>query len=213
MLSRLLCRTGHINQDEHGQRPKQDMDQKPVAVAENPQPFSETEKLPDEIPDREALTAMEAPLYVSGIEKLPVEILDQIMQDLPSSVKLSLRYTCRTLCLRSSLAIEQIFARRPHERLLFLCMLERDGKLSPWKLACSTCVKALDRSLFLTKSIGERPFKRKCRGHEGRMWICPHKIWDYTQVRAFRNGSVVTPSIRCLWNWPYGPCECENYIL
>ena len=69
----------------------------------------------------------ESTRHLSGIEKHPVELLDQILPDLPSSVKLLLRYTCRTLCLSSSIAIEDVFSDSPYERLLFLCMVERDG--------------------------------------------------------------------------------------
>lgn len=72
------------------------------------------------------------------------------------------------------------------ERFAFLCMLERDGTMSKSKLSCSGCSQAHHRSLFTPPAVAQDSSKRKCIGQEGRLWICPHRIWSCAWMNAIR---------------------------
>lgn len=48
------------------------------------------------------------------------------------------------------------------------------------------------------------------------MWICPHKVSDYSQVQAFREDpNRYQPAVvnAQALSWPYGPCECKNHFF
>lgn len=60
------------------------------------------------------------------------------------------------------------------ERLTFLCMLERNGQIDPWRAVCSSCVATHEISFFAPDSLSHQSDKRECLGRAGRMWICPH---------------------------------------
>ena len=68
------------------------------------------------------------------------------------------------------------------ERLELLSMLDRDGKVPPSKAVCSACADTHDRSLFSNESLAQSSFERRCLGSAGRVWICPHWIFDHKLV-------------------------------
>lgn len=70
------------------------------------------------------------------------------------------------------------------ERLIFLCMLERDGQINPSRAVCSSCVATHDISFFAPHSLDHQSDKRECLGRAGRMWICPHWQCGYDEVRS-----------------------------
>ena len=68
------------------------------------------------------------------------------------------------------------------ERLNLLCMLDRDGKIPPSKAVCSGCADTHDRSLFSSESLAQSSSERRCLGSAGRIWVCPHWIFDHNLV-------------------------------
>ena len=68
------------------------------------------------------------------------------------------------------------------ERLNLLTMLDHDGKLPPSKAVCSECADTHDRSLFSSESLARSSDVRRCLGSAGRIWICPHWIFDHNLV-------------------------------
>ena len=68
------------------------------------------------------------------------------------------------------------------ERLIFLCMLEREHQIDPSRAACSSCVATHDVSLFSPDSLNHQSDKRECLGRAGRMWICPRWQCSYDEV-------------------------------
>ena len=80
------------------------------------------------------------------------------------------------------------------ERLHLLSMLDRDGMIPPSKAVCSGCANTHDRSLFSSESLAQSSSERRCLGSAGRVWICPHWIFDH---------NLVTTSSK-----PQGPHPC-----
>ena len=140
-----------------------------------------------------------SPLFQS--ERLPPELILEITKHLSLSSALSLSYTCRRFRQIVEARVEDLDSlidmqsslKDPKEsegerklvlqRLAFLCMLERDGRLSASKAVCSGCKTAHKISLFSSTALQQMPRRRVCLGREGRLWICPHRIWDHTQLR------------------------------
>lgn len=163
---------------------------------------------------------------LARITTLPAEVLLPVKANLSPSSLLSLSYTSKKFYLSSTVVVEDIFPKQHtaeyngmkerEERLSFLCMLERDQRLSKSKLVCSSCIKVRATSFFTIWAVRDRPSERRCRGHEGRIWICTHKVWDYAQVHAFRDDpDRYQPAVAGARNfsWPYGPCECKNHSI
>lgn len=149
------------------------------------------------------------------LHTIPTELTLLVKAYLPPSSLLSLSYTCKKFYLSSTVVVEDIFPKQHTaghggveergERLAFLCMLERDQRLSKSKLVCSSCIKVRDTSSFSISAVRDVPSERQCLCHEGKMWICPRNVWDCSQVQAFRDD----PN-RCQ---TYGPCECKNHSV
>ena len=68
------------------------------------------------------------------------------------------------------------------ERLKLLYMLDRDQKIPPSKAVCTSCADTHDRSLFSTKTLAHPIYERSCLGSVGRVWICPHWMFDCNLV-------------------------------
>ena len=77
------------------------------------------------------------------------------------------------------------------QRLEFLSMLERDGKLSAQRLVCSGCIQTHERSLFSSQTRQRQPTKRYCLGWEGRLQICPHQALSYVNVTERPNPGLL----------------------
>ena len=63
-------------------------------------------------------------------------------------------------------------------------MLDQDRKFPRHVLICSACATTHHLSLFPLEARRSSPVKRKCRGSEGKLWICPHNVLDYDQAKA-----------------------------
>lgn len=138
---------------------------------------------------------------LSRIQLLPQELIIKIIPYLPLSSALSLSYTCKTFRQAIEATIEDLAysidihsflkglkesddERRVRlERLKFLCMLERDERLSAAKAICCGCMMTHNVSLFSSAALQQRPCQRLCMGREGRLWICPHRIWYHAQLQ------------------------------
>lgn len=70
------------------------------------------------------------------------------------------------------------------ERLIFLCMLERDRQIEPSRAVCSSCITTHDISCFSPDSLKQQSDQRECLGRSGRMWICPHWQCSYDEIRS-----------------------------
>ena len=68
------------------------------------------------------------------------------------------------------------------ERLNLLCMLDRDQKIPQSRAVCSSCADTHDRSLFSSDSLAQSSRERRCLGSAGRIWVCPHWIFDHNLV-------------------------------
>ncbi len=129
------------------------------------------------------------------LETLLTELILSIVEILPPSSVLALTYTCKTFyrsCdfpLQDTLGPRRLAVNRDmirSERLKLLCMLARDRKFPQGRLVCSACTTTHDSGLFRCTAHYVPSSKRKCRGSEGRMWICPYKILDYEQIKAIK---------------------------
>ena len=133
---------------------------------------------------------------VDLITTLPTELILKITEDLPPTTLLSLSFTCRhfrnnfkfgdLLILYGystrnyNLGSRNLFGQSfhldevlPHEQRLFFLMMERDALLFlDWAL-CKTCQRRHHRSLFGARAWAQKGGERKCKGTEGRLWICP----------------------------------------
>lgn len=156
----------------------------------------------------------------SQVDLLPVELIRDITQYLSLSSVLSLSCTCRRLRQTIEVKVKDLdhlidmksFLKDPREsdderraiseRLAFLYMLERDGKLSGSKAVCSGCKTTHNVSLFSSTALQQRPHQRLCMGREGRIWICPHRIWDHAQLREVEKQSWETAFM--------AQCACPN---
>ncbi len=70
------------------------------------------------------------------------------------------------------------------ERLKLLCMLDRDQMILPSKAVCSGCADTHERSMFSLQSLAQSSCQRLCVGSAGRVWICPHRIFDHNLVNT-----------------------------
>lgn len=138
---------------------------------------------------------------VSQFELLATELVLKITRYLSLSSALSLSYTCRRFRQTVEASVKDLdylidiqnFLRDPKEsegerrvileRLAFLCMLERDGRLSASRAVCRGCITTHSISLFSSTALQQRPHQRLCMGLEGRLWLCPHRIWNHAQLR------------------------------
>ena len=153
----------------------------------------------------------------SPIVRLPTEIILEITKDLPAASGLSLSHTCSRFLQIADVFIGDLFPpsqRKPDnetrrmttEQLAFVCMLERDGSLTSSKLVCSFCEYLQKRKYFSPAARAQVPQDRKCIGHGGGIWICPHLIWDYETTINLKNRDQCRPS------WPFqGNCHCPVY--
>ena len=136
--------------------------------------------------------------------KLPTELLLEIAEYLPPSSYMSLSYSCRRIRNGMGASIEYVLGNkipigrqlatallvevrnvRSLERLEWRRMLDRDKKVPSPKTFCSGCLITHDRSLFSIRSLTQPDTKRYCLGSAGKVWICPHKSFDYNQLLEF----------------------------
>lgn len=138
---------------------------------------------------------------LSQFQRLPPELIKEITQYLPLSNALSLSITCRVFREKVEAGVEDLdyliemksFLKDPKEskpergavleRLHFLCMLERDGLLSASKAVCRGCKTTHNVSVFSSTALQQQPQQRLCMGLEGKIWICPHRIWDHAKLQ------------------------------
>ena len=73
---------------------------------------------------------------------------------------------------------------RALETYISLCGIERDGRLSPLKAACSTCKTRHNVSQFPLQAMEQPQAQRQCRGHGGRLWISPHRVWSFCDMTS-----------------------------
>lgn len=68
------------------------------------------------------------------------------------------------------------------ERLELLYMLDRDNKIPKSKAVCSGCADTHNQSLFSLESLAQSGRERHCLGSAGRLWICPHWVFDHNLI-------------------------------
>jgi hypothetical protein len=168
----------------------------------------------------------------SHIEGLPTELALEIINHLPPSSEISLSYTCRKLRPLLPAQINHIFAPRtragketragsedPSDWFTFLCMLERDHRLSA-RLVCSACSRCYHSLRFSLFARQQDPFERQCIKHEGKFWLYPHKFWSYSKVSRLQelqqtyNGMLA--SVVCLDNGLerfQDTCQCLDKVV
>ena len=77
-------------------------------------------------------------------------------------------------------------------------MLERDHGSPRSRLLCIDCRKYRSAQWFYKGARQQEPSQRRCIGHEGRIWISPHNILSFEEVRSmYDNG-----------RGGIQPCEC-----
>ena len=81
------------------------------------------------------------------------------------------------------------------ERLELLYMLDRDNKIPKSKAVCSGCADTHNQSLFSLESLAQSSRERHCLGSAGRLWICPHWVFDH---------NLITTSARPHWSHTCG---------
>lgn len=86
------------------------------------------------------------------------------------------------------------------ERLELLCMLDRDNKIPKSKAVCSGCADTHNQSLFSLESFAQSSRERHCLGSAGRLWICPHWVFDH---------NLITTSTKPHWSHICGGKEWE----
>lgn len=158
---------------------------------------------------------------LTQFELLPPELILELARHLSLSSALALGYTCRSFRGTIEAKVEDLdyvvemksFLKDPEEsederwvvleRLAFLCMLERDKRLSASTAVCRGCKTARNVSVFSFTALRQRPHQRLCMSCEGRLWICPHRSWDQAQLREVeRLGWTMIESV--------AQCGCLN---
>ena len=129
------------------------------------------------------------------LEYLPPELILKIEQYLPPSSALSLSYTCSRFRQTMKAKVEDLtylvdmlsVLRNSKEsvdesvvssqRLAFLCMLERDGRLSPSRAICGVCKVTHHVSMFSSTNLQQRSHWRRCMDPDlwpPTRWRCRH---------------------------------------
>lgn len=113
----------------------------------------------------------------------------------PKSALLALSYcnrhfrydftTAAGAAFRESASMEKM--RHSKQRFAFLCAMERDDLLAPTRATCSACKRTHDNCLFTDRALAADATTRRCRGADGRLWICPHRTLDFAQARFLSN--------------------------
>ena len=141
-------------------------------------------------------------------ELLPPELILRIEQYLSLSSALSLSYTCKRFRQTMETRVEDLsylvamesFLEYPMEypveskkesavsfqRLFFLCLLERDGRLSASKAICSECKTTHDVSRFSSTDLQKRSHQRRCMDDSRIPWALSPQITPSFTSRCLR---------------------------
>lgn len=154
-----------------------------------------------------------SPTPPSQFEALPPGPILEITQYLSLSRALSLSFACRSFRYKFEARVDDLdylvdiksFLKDPKESegerrvlleiLAFLCMLERDGRLSASKAVCGGCKTAHNISLFSSTALQQRPHQRLCMGREGILWIYSHRIRDRAYFFSARSRAAERKSL------------------
>ena len=144
-------------------------------------------------------------LCSSKMQLLPTEIVLEIVKYLDMSAAFALRRTCGRFHDMIDVYIGDIFPPmvRPEcwaldpDQLAFLSLLDRDNALSTSKMICSDCRRLVDEACFSPEARYQDPSVRKCIGHAGSIWICPHIIWSYMDIIWIGVGNRWHPLATC----------------
>lgn len=150
------------------------------------------------------------------LTEFPTEILVQICADLPPSSLLALHESCRRFASLIPTSTKRLYSQsqpynkeKPYspEWLLYLAMLERDGRLHN-NLVCRVCSETHDRTHFSSHEQQKSPLERMCLGFQEKMWVCPHRLWTRAELRLLHQGQQQLKMFH--WGlWPVEePCPC-----
>ena len=161
----------------------------------------------------------------SSVEKLPLELIFKIIEELPSSSKLSLSYSCRLFrysVYSSGFFIEMLFAPsrwsnptesrhvRSQEMGDFLMMMELDKHLdvpylSKQKLCCRGCHTRHEYECFSPDALKiQDPIYRSCRGREGSLVACPAMIMEFEHASILLGQRYASAAV-------LSTCDCKNH--
>ena len=136
--------------------------------------------------------------HPTTIHTLPVELMDEIVNHLPpSSVRSFANAYKRLYYLVSPPPLYDL------ERFKFLCMLDRDQKVS--RPVCSGCMTTHDKSYFRPTQLREQPEHRKCLETQKLLWISPYQTLSFVEVKrltAYAKPLYRAPSQYVYHKWP-----------
>ena len=182
----LLCSRDSVNQDELESRRRLGLVQNPLAAARALGTSAESRS----IPSNSSIKSCKICHHQSSSRY-------DTHAELSTSVPASQSKTSSPIALMSG-------------SYSYACSKETDfGQRGNWSVSLASKLStylSCSMAAILTKALS-----RECRGHEGRMWICPHEMWDYAQVRDFRTGSKFRKHLQ--WIWLYGLCKCGNHVV
>ncbi|KAL8724732.1 MAG: hypothetical protein Q9181_006696 [Wetmoreana brouardii] len=167
----------------------------------------------------------------NGFQELPAELVLLIKQYLPLSSLVALSHTCSRFYRSSSEVIEDIFDRWHYPReglarligqISFLEFVSRDKRKVQRnsqvvkrleERVCVTCVKLKDISFFSLAAQRGPAVKRQCIVHEGRLWVCPRKIWNFElAIRLCSDTGDNRHSLSPEQASVCGPCQCGKHF-
>lgn len=134
------------------------------------------------------------------LQQLPTELVLEITQYLPLASAIALSHTCHKFRQMTDVYIGDLFPpivagvyghidaqgkdeALQAEQLEFLNFLAADGKLSASQMVCNDCKKLQNTNLFSPHARRQKPSERKCIGHEGGVWVCPHRIFTHADCK------------------------------
>lgn len=159
----------------------------------------------------------------ASLHTIPPELVLSITDFLPSRDIISLSHTCQKFYRHSPLRIENLFdrfhsageskARRSDQKAYKDLLSSKKLSCRPKtkKLFCASCSEYHPYSSFSITAQREPSEKRRCRDHEGCLWMCPFQVWTSAQIASFqsKDDTAIRP-----WQpfASWGPCQCMQHF-
>lgn len=181
---------------------------------------------------------------VGPFDRLPDELMLLVMGHMSNPSIVALSYTCSRFYRISTRVVENIFDRTCYptesekrlqdqtefrrlmaskvplvEQVSSSNTVEQTAKKPIVQYKCVKCNKSnreQGASFFSLGALRGPAEQRQCLFHEGRLWICPSNIWDYTKAKRLCRDIFCDNLIKPVYHGRAavsGLCQCGNHFL
>lgn len=197
----------------------------PYVVGGNPQGHNES--------------VLDIKAVIGQLQRLPTELLLKVESYLPESSVIALSHANSRFYRSASRVIEDVIdrhcirsrrtanRRRAKENTKMYLKIDDKGheqesetanetriRQQQLRYVCVTCRKVKGHHSFSLAATRGPSNKRQCLAHEGRLWICPDKIWDtHFAKRMCRAMSRSRDMLTLEGDSMSGLCACGNHYL